>query len=94
MRNEPVLSHGVWRTTIDADRLPEVMETLLTRLQFTLLLVAGEDRRRSTGRMHVHYLCGRHDSHELLHLDVSVAGRHAVDPIARRAVISRLALRA
>ena len=75
VRSEPVLSHGVWRTTVDADQLPAVMEAVLNRLQFTLLLVAGEDRRRTTGRMHVHYLCGRHDSHELLHLDAGVDGR-------------------
>jgi len=67
-------SCGVWRATVNADHLPDLVDRLLHGLGFTLLLAAGEDRRRSSGRMHVHYLCGRHSSHELLHLDVAIAG--------------------
>jgi Ni,Fe-hydrogenase III large subunit/Ni,Fe-hydrogenase III component G len=70
----PAFRHGVWRIAVDAAQLPAVMGVVLNSLGMTLLLVAGEDRRRASGRMHAHYLCGRAASHELLHLDVSLTG--------------------
>jgi len=70
----PRFAHGVWRIDVEPAALPDAMERLLTRLGCTLLLVAGEDRRRASGRMHAHYFCGRASSHELVHLDVPLAG--------------------
>jgi Ni,Fe-hydrogenase III large subunit/Ni,Fe-hydrogenase III component G len=70
----PVLTHGAWRVAVDSAQLPEVMRVVMDRLGLTLLLVAGEDRRRSSGSLHAHYLCGRPESHELLHLDVVLSG--------------------
>jgi Ni,Fe-hydrogenase III large subunit/Ni,Fe-hydrogenase III component G len=67
------LASGVWRTAVDAARLPEVFDRVL-RLGFSIHLVAGEDRRLQTGRIHVHYLCGRRTTHELLHMDVAISG--------------------
>ncbi len=76
----PILAHGAWRIAVDAARLPDVMDVALNRLGLTLLLVAGEDRRRSSGRMHAHYLCGRPASHELLHVDVALSGEALAVP--------------
>jgi Ni,Fe-hydrogenase III large subunit len=59
------------------------MEVVLGRLGLTLMLVAGEDRRRHSDGLRVHYLAGRAASHELVHIET------ALDPL--RPVVPTLA---
>ena len=60
----------------------------------TLLLVAGEDRRQARPQVHAHYLCGQAASHELCMWTRRSPRRRAGVPSARRAVVSRVAVRA
>ena len=64
----------------ESNRLVDVMDVVLAQLGLTLLMVAGDDRRTSSARTHVHFLCGRPTTHELLHLEVAVSGEAPAIP--------------
>ncbi len=64
------LRAGAWRLGVAPEAIVDVSRGLLLEMNCTLLLMAGEDRRRLSDEWRVHYLFGHAATHQLIHIEV------------------------